>query len=905
MKKTLLVATILSAIATSNALASSALDIFNTASGTVVTYDNASGAYPIVSAILSQPGTVGTHTYTSWSFLAADSTGSIDMYGSLPGAYTPQVGDGISLTGTYSPYHQIPEINAISAITQMSTGNALPATNAYSVADLTASTNISQNVAGHLIEVTNVTLYTDAGATMPVSGNFADGNTTLYAKDGNGNILEVYVWVTSYSTCAAFVGTPIPTGHVTVLGFVSQFSTFPVEMTPIQFIPLGPSISYTNILSNLVRPGDAPTNTTFTEYALRPGETLTVNANAYDADGSNVTFSASSTAGGWSSASGSGLNVNDTFTFTPSAGNAGNAYTATFSAWTSRGTNTTTWSIYVPTAEEQNVVISEFLANPTSDTNSPYFNPLHRPPPGSTNAFSDDEFIEIVNANSSSYDFVGWSFDDAVTVRHTFFYNTPINSSNTAVIYGGGTGASIPGYSEPFNPAPSSSVLNNGGDTIRLYNAAGKLVDRVVYTSATDFNGISWTRYPTLNDGFVQHLSVVATNASPGLQPDQQPYTSPAVISQPPTISGIANQTIPQDTSTGPLALTVSDPVTPANNLTLYGYSSNPQVIPYGNIAFGGSGSNRTVTVTPAAGVSGISTIYLTVGNAALRSASTSFVVSVVSTNVGADLFCDDFSYPDGSIITNSSLMWTSHSGTAGQMQVSGGKLQVTGNQSEDVNRLIPGQPYTAGTSVTLWAGFTVNFSALPISGGDYFAHFKDNATGYQCRLFASTENAAPGKFRLSIGNALATPGAEFPQDLSLNTTYGVVMNYNLATAQSELWVNPSTAASPAVQDITSASPITVTSLAFRESSGIGTMQIDNLCVGTGFSVVVPVVTPSPIPLNITRSGSNVILTWSDPAFSLLTGTNVTLVTNRLTGVTSPYTNSIGTTARFYKLVSP
>ncbi|MCA1627369.1 MAG: hypothetical protein LC742_05345 [Acidobacteria bacterium] len=51
--------------------------------------------------------------------------------------------------------------------------------------------------------------------------------------------------------------------------------------------------------------------------------------------------------------------------------------------------------------------------------------------------------------------------------------------------------------------------------------------------------------------------------------------------------------------STGTFNLTVGDAETPAGSLTLTATSSNTAVVPLGNISFGGSGANRTVTVTP------------------------------------------------------------------------------------------------------------------------------------------------------------------------------------------------------------------------------------------------------------------------------------------------------------------
>src|SRR5439155_1534072 len=95
-----------------------------------------------------------------------------------------------------------------------------------------------------------------------------------------------------------------------------------------------------------------------------------------------------------------------------------------------------------------------------------------------------------------------------------------------------------------------------------------------------------------------------------------------------PTIANIADQTIAGDTSTGALSLTGGDGETAAGSLTLSGSSSNPTLVPNGNIVFGGSGSSRTVTVTPAANQAGTATIGVTVSDGALT-ASDTFVLTV------------------------------------------------------------------------------------------------------------------------------------------------------------------------------------------------------------------------------------------------------------------------------------
>ena len=95
-----------------------------------------------------------------------------------------------------------------------------------------------------------------------------------------------------------------------------------------------------------------------------------------------------------------------------------------------------------------------------------------------------------------------------------------------------------------------------------------------------------------------------------------------------PVISSFANQTITAGTPTAPLAFTVSDAETAAGDLTVSGSSSNPTLIPNASIVFRGSGTNRTITVTPAANQSGTATITITISDGS-ASTSASFLLTV------------------------------------------------------------------------------------------------------------------------------------------------------------------------------------------------------------------------------------------------------------------------------------
>jgi len=100
----------------------------------------------------------------------------------------------------------------------------------------------------------------------------------------------------------------------------------------------------------------------------------------------------------------------------------------------------------------------------------------------------------------------------------------------------------------------------------------------------------------------------------------------------PPTISDITDRTINEDANTGAVAFTVGDAQTAAGSLTVSGSSSNTALVPNANIVFGGSGANRTVTVTPLANQNGAATITVTVSDGSLTGTDT-FVLTVNPVN--------------------------------------------------------------------------------------------------------------------------------------------------------------------------------------------------------------------------------------------------------------------------------
>ena len=99
-----------------------------------------------------------------------------------------------------------------------------------------------------------------------------------------------------------------------------------------------------------------------------------------------------------------------------------------------------------------------------------------------------------------------------------------------------------------------------------------------------------------------------------------------------PTISSIADQTIPENFSTYTLNLTVNDKETSAGSLTLSATSSNTTLVPNdsASFTFGGSGADRTLVVNPATDQFGTTTITVTVTDEDSGSTSTTFNLTVM-----------------------------------------------------------------------------------------------------------------------------------------------------------------------------------------------------------------------------------------------------------------------------------
>ena len=166
----------------------------------------------------------------------------------------------------------------------------------------------------------------------------------------------------------------------------------------------------------------------------------------------------------------------------------------------------------------------------------------------------------------------------------------------------------------------TQGTVSNSADTVSC--DLGAMANRAVATvtiNATATTAGTRTNFASVSSG-------------PG-DPNSANNTADAAffVNSFPTITAITNRTINADT-TGAIAFTIGDAETDASALSLSRTSSNTNLVPVANIVFGGSGNNRTATVTPVTNASGSTTIAINV-NDGLASAASSFLLTVTPVN--------------------------------------------------------------------------------------------------------------------------------------------------------------------------------------------------------------------------------------------------------------------------------
>jgi len=150
---------------------------------------------------------------------------------------------------------------------------------------------------------------------------------------------------------------------------------------------------------------------------------------------------------------------------------------------------------------------------------------------------------------------------------------------------------------------PDGDALSVTGLGVPTYGSAALIGNTALYTPVNRTATYAAVFTYTLSDGALSATGRVTVTVS--------------ATNAPPVISDIPDQDTPQNTPAGPLAFTLSDVDSPIAALSLSRATSNPALTPLAGIVFGGSGADRTVTVTPATGLAGTAWITVTVSDGA------------------------------------------------------------------------------------------------------------------------------------------------------------------------------------------------------------------------------------------------------------------------------------------------
>ena len=448
--------------------------------------------------------------------------------------------------------------------------------------------------------------------------------------------------------------------------------------------------------------------------------------------------------------------------------------------------------------------------------------------------------------------------------------------------------------SDVEDPAASLTVAATSDNTTLVPNNPANLA----------FGGSGGSRTltvtPAINQQGTANIQVVVTDTA--LLKATNNFTITVGL---PTISSVPNQIALTNTVTGPIVYTVFDNETAAGSLTVTATSSDQAVLPDANIAIINGGGTRSLFLTNIAPGNAIVTV--SVNDGTFTVSTTNALTAYPTLGV---LMADSFGYTDGPVTTNSSFLWQTHSastGQTGQTQVATGKLLLTNNASEDISRFFTNAPVLNTSGTILHSRFIVNFSGLPTANGvgEYFGHFREASGGnFRARLFSTTNGVTAGKLKLAIANG-GFITAVHPTELSLNTDYVVITRFNTGTSESTLWVSPASESSTSVTATDPASLITTYTYAFRQQSGIGSLSIDDLVIGSTFSEVFTSLAPAPIALTIQSVGNNAVLTWANPAFNLQAAPEVTGTYTNIPSAASPYTNAASGTQRYFRLKYP
>ena len=181
----------------------------------------------------------------------------------------------------------------------------------------------------------------------------------------------------------------------------------------------------------------------------------------------------------------------------------------------------------------------------------------------------------------------------------------------------------------------------------------------------------------------------------------------------------------------------------------------------------------------------------------------TLFFILLASLSFGQVILKDNLNYTDNSLLTDNGwvahsgagtaaidvgasngLTYAGYSGLTGVMGVVEGNAARLDNNGEDLSKT-----FTAVPTGTIYYSFLVNVTN---STAGYFMHIGNSATNFAARVYVKPSTTS-GKINFGISNTSTGFYSTTPTDFDLNTTYLIIVKYDVSAAGStSLWVKSS-----------------------------------------------------------------------------------------------------------------
>ncbi|BDQ02184.1 T9SS type A sorting domain-containing protein [Ignavibacterium sp.] len=228
--------------------------------------------------------------------------------------------------------------------------------------------------------------------------------------------------------------------------------------------------------------------------------------------------------------------------------------------------------------------------------------------------------------------------------------------------------------------------------------------------------------------------------------------------------------------------------------------------------------------------------------------------------------FEENFSYSTGQLTTVSGGNWINFSGTANFIQVVDSSLSYTGylssgignkiniintsSSAEDAYRQFPADTTTILSAFLVNITNTTGLLANNSTTGDYFVTYLPSTSTTTLNGRVSIRaGSIPNTFNLGIrASSSNTVAVWYPNDLSIGTTYLVVLSYQIVPGSANdiasLWINPPVDGTQPSPDLTQVAAVDLSQIArfaIRQGNNTPNASIDGIRVAHFWNEIFPI----------------------------------------------------------------